>query len=51
VPSDQPKYAIASLVEQGGYGSSSAMYVVRDIMGAIYNEPDSSEAVDETGAR
>jgi penicillin-binding protein 2 len=51
VPSDQPKYAIASLVEQGGYGSSSAMYVVRDIMGAIYNEPDTSEAVDETGAR
>lgn len=51
VPSDKPQYAIASLIEQGGYGSQSAMYVVRDIMGAIYNEPDTSEAIDETGAR
>ncbi|MDO5118525.1 MAG: penicillin-binding protein 2 [Coriobacteriales bacterium] len=51
VPTDNPKYAVASLVEQGGYGSQSAMYVVRDIMGAIYDEPDTSDAVDETGAR
>lgn len=50
VPSDDPKYAIASVIEQGGYGSNSAMYVVRDIMGAIYNEPDTSNAVDQTGA-
>ena len=51
VPADNPQYAVASCIEQGGYGSDSAMYVVRDIMGAIYGEPDDSEAVDSSGVR
>jgi len=51
VPADNPQYVVASCIEQGGYGSDSAMYVVRDIMGAIYGEPDDSEAVDASGVR
>ena len=51
VPKDNPKYVVASVIEQGGFGSESAMYVVRDVMGAIYNEPDTSDAVDESGVR
>jgi membrane peptidoglycan carboxypeptidase len=51
VPSNDPKYVVASCVEQGGYGSDSAMYVVRDIMGAIYDEPDDSTQVDTSGVR
>ena len=51
VPADNPRYVVASCVERGGYGSECAMYVVRDIMGAIYDEPDTSEAVDTSGVR
>lgn len=51
VPADDPKYVVASCVEQGGFGTDCAMYVVRDILGAIYGEPDTSTAVDTTGAR
>lgn len=51
LPADNPKYVVASNIEEGGFGSTSAMYVVRDIMGAIYGEPDTSDAVDTTGAR
>ena len=51
VPGDNPQYAVASCIEQGGYGTDSAMYVVRDIMGAIYDEPDTSKAVDTSGVR
>lgn len=51
VPADKPQYVVASCVEQGGFGTDSAMYVVRDILGAIYNEPDTSTAVDTSGVR
>ncbi len=51
VPADNPKYVVASCIEQGGFGSDCAMYVVRDIMGAIYGEPDTSTAVDTSGVR
>ena len=51
VPAEDPKYVVASCIEQGGYGSESAMYVVRDIMGAIYDEPDTSNAIDTSGVR
>ncbi|MBP3892978.1 MAG: penicillin-binding protein 2 [Atopobiaceae bacterium] len=51
VPADNPQYVVASCIEQGGYGSESAMYVVRDIMGSIYGEPDDSDAVDSSGVR
>lgn len=45
VPADNPKYAVASCLEHSGFGSVSAMYVVRDVMGAIYGEPDNSSSV------
>ena len=51
VPADDPKYVVASCIERGGYGSTCAMYVVRDIMGALYNEPDTSDEVDTSGVR
>ena len=51
VPAEDPKYVVASCIEQGGFGSDCAMYVVRDIMGAIYDEPDTSTAVDTSGVR
>ena len=43
-PSDNPKYVVAAVVENGGFGSEGAMYVARDLLGALYNEPDSSSA-------
>ena len=51
LPADNPRYVVASCIEQGGYGSESAMYVGRDIMGAIYDEPDTSNAIDTSGVR
>lgn len=50
-PADDPKYVVASLIEYGGYGSEGAMFVVRDVLGAIYGEPDTSTAVDSSGVR
>lgn len=47
VPADNPKYVVASCIENGGFGTSSAMYVVRDVMGALYNEPDTSTEVSD----
>ena len=44
-PFENPKYVIAAVVEQGGYGATSAMYAVRDTLGAIYNEPDDAANV------
>ena len=50
-PADDPKYAISAVIDKGGYGSTSAMYVVRDILGAIFNEPDTSTASVSDGTR
>lgn len=50
-PYDNPRYVVASVLENSGYGSEGAMYVVRDILGAIYHEPDTSTLVDKIGAR
>ena len=50
-PADDPKYAVAAVVDNGGYGSVSALYVARDILGAIYDEPDTSSAAVTDGAR
>lgn len=46
-PADDPKYVVAACIEAGGYGSSSAMYVVRDVLGALYGEPDTSNEVSQ----
>lgn len=50
-PADDPKYAISAVIDKGGYGSTSAMYVVRDILGAIFNEPDTSTTSVSDGTR
>lgn len=41
-PFDEPRYVVFSNVDGGDWGSSSAMLVVRDVFGAIYDEPDTS---------
>ena len=41
-PYDSPKYIVVAVVEKGGFGATSAMYAVRDTLGVIYNEPDTS---------
>ena len=41
-PADKPQYVVVSLIENGGFGGDSALYVVRDILGALYNEPDTA---------
>lgn len=50
-PADNPKYVIAAVLEKGGFGSSSAMYVVRDILGTIYDEPDTVTTSVSDGTR
>ncbi len=50
-PAESPKYVCACVVEEGGYGENSAMRGVRDVFGAIYNEPDTSDASSTSGAR
>lgn len=50
-PYDNPRYVVASLCEQAGFGASSAMYAVRDVFGAIYNSPDDSTVVSTDGTR
>ena len=50
-PYDDPKYVVASVIEYGGYGSEGAMYVVRDILGQIYNQPDTATSVDSSGVQ
>ncbi|HIU23748.1 MAG TPA: penicillin-binding protein 2 [Candidatus Coprovicinus avistercoris] len=47
-PADNPKYVIAAVIEQGGFGATSAMYAVRDTLGAIYNEPDTQSSSNDT---
>lgn len=50
-PADDPKYIISCVVEEGGFGSSSAMYCVRDTLGGIYGEPDTSSATMDDSSR
>ena len=50
-PADNPKYVVACLVEQGGFGSNSSLYGVRDVLGAIYDEPDTAAATAGDGSR
>lgn len=39
-PADKPKYVVASLIEQGGFGSTCSLPVVRHVLGALYDQPD-----------
>ena len=38
-------------LEQGGGGSDTAMHVVRDVLGVIYDEPDTSSASGDSSVR
>lgn len=48
-PADDPKYVVFANVDGGNWGASTAMYVCRDALGAIYDEPDTSSVVSEVG--
>ena len=48
-PSDDPKYVVFSTVDGGDWGSTTAMVVVRDTLGAIYGEPDTADSVYAVG--
>ena len=45
-PADDPKYVVTCVLEQGGGGSDTALRAVRDVLGVIYNAPDSSTSAD-----
>lgn len=40
VPVDNPRYVVGASIDEVLEGAQSGMYVVRDIMGAIYDQPD-----------
>ena len=48
-PSDDPKYVVVANVDGGDWGSSTAMLVARDTLGAIYGEPDTATSVYAAG--
>ena len=50
-PADDPKYVIATVLEQGGGGSDAALHVVRDVLGVIYDEADDSSASGDSSVR
>ena len=50
-PEDSPKYVVCAMLEEAGFGSTSAMYAVRDTLGYLYASPDTSTAIDDSGAR
>jgi penicillin-binding protein 2 len=39
-PADNPRYVVASTIEDATWANSSALYLTRDVLGAIYNAPD-----------
>lgn len=41
-PADEPRYVVAAVIDKGGFGSTSAMFTVRDILGALFDQPDTS---------
>ncbi len=50
-PADDPKYVLACVMEEGGFGSNSALYAVRDTLGVIYDEPDTASDVSTQNVR
>ena len=47
-PADDPKYVVCANVDGADWGATTAMYVVRDIYGQIYGQPDTSTAASES---
>ncbi len=50
VPADNPKYVVGANIDEVLEGAQSGMYVVRDIMGAIYDQPDTLFSYNVEGA-
>ena len=50
-PAESPRYVVGANVDGGRSGASTAMYICRDVLGAIYGEPDTSNAVTTTDDR
>lgn len=50
-PAEDPRYVVAANVDGALAGATSAMYVVRDVFGAIYGEPDTETALVASGDR
>ncbi len=50
-PADDPQYVLACVMEEGGFGSNSALYAVRDTLGVIYDEPDTASSVSTQNVR
>ena len=48
-PAEDPKYVVCCNMDGGLSGATTAMYVVRDIFGAIYGEPDTSTSMSTNG--
>ena len=47
-PAEDPKYVVCANVDGADWGATTAMYVVRDIYGQIYGQPDTSTAASES---
>lgn len=47
-PAESPRYVVCANVDGADWGATTAMYVVRDIFGQIYGQPDTSTAASET---
>lgn len=47
-PADDPKYVVAANVDGGDWGSTTAMLVARDVLGQIYDQPDTATTVSDT---
>ena len=39
-PAQNPRYAVVSTIEDATWASGSALYVTRDVLGALFGEPD-----------
>lgn len=44
-PADNPRYVVAATLEEATWASTSAMYVARDVLGALFGEPDDAETL------
>lgn len=44
-PADDPKYVVCCAMENSSWGSVTAFYVVRDVLGSLFDEPDDIDAV------
>lgn len=47
-PFEDPKYIVVGIVEQGGFGSTCSLPIVRTVLGAIYDSPAEIDFADST---